>query len=79
MDAVAPGTYWQVIAVAPDLAAVIRQALVEKGFPALVTPANNTLYRVVVGPYTDAATRDRVRPELEKVGFQPVRVELPKN
>ena len=68
-----PGSYWQVIAVKPEVAEAMRQTLKDKGFQVSLTPASNTLTRVLVGPYTDNPTLGRAKTDLETAGFQPVR------
>jgi len=69
----APGSYWQVIAVKPEVAEAMRQTLRDKGFQVSLTPASNTLTRVLVGPYRDTPSLGRAKTDLETAGFQPVR------
>jgi len=68
-----PGSYWQVIAVKPEVAEAMRQTLKDKGFQVSLTPATATLTRVLVGPYKDSPSLGRAKTELETAGFQPVR------
>jgi cell division protein FtsN len=68
-----PGSYWQVIAVKPEVAEVMRQTLKDKGFQVSLTPATATLTRVLVGPYKDTSSLGRAKTDLETAGFQPVR------
>ncbi|MBZ5728426.1 MAG: SPOR domain-containing protein [Acidobacteriia bacterium] len=63
------GSFWQLSAVRPPAAEVMRQTLRDKGFPVLLSPAPNNLVRVLVGPYTDTATMGRAKMDLEKAGF----------
>ena len=69
----APGSYWQVIAVKPEVAEAMRQTLKDKGFQVSLTPATATLTRVLVGPYKDNSSLGRAKTDLETAGFQPVR------
>lgn len=69
----APGSYWQVIAVKPGGVEAMRQTLEGKGFRVALTPGINGLTRVLVGPYSDNPTLGRAKTELETAGFQPVR------
>src|ERR1035437_2525886 len=48
-----PGSFWQAIAVKPEVAEAIRQTLKDKGFPVSLTPGSRNLTRVLVGPYSD--------------------------
>ena len=66
-----PGSYWQVIAVKPEVAEAMRQTLKDKGFPVSLTPGPNNLTRVLVGPYSDTPSLGRAKTELETAGFQP--------
>jgi cell division protein FtsN len=68
-----PGSYWQVIAVKPEVAEAMRQTLKDKGFQVSLTPATATLTRVLVGPYKDNPSLGRAKTDLETAGFQPVR------
>jgi len=68
-----PGSYWQVIAVKPEVAEAMRQTLKDKGFQVSLTPATPTLTRVLVGPYKDTPSLGRAKTDLETAGFQPVR------
>ncbi|MBI4464481.1 MAG: SPOR domain-containing protein [Acidobacteria bacterium] len=69
-----PGILVQVSALtrredAERLAALLK----EKDLPAMVTSgANDSLFRVVVGPYPDEAAAQRVRTLLEQDGFRPM-------
>jgi cell division septation protein DedD len=68
-----PGSFWQAIAVKPEVAEAIRQTLKDKGFPVSLTPGSSNLTRVLVGPYTDNSAYGRAKTELENAGFRPVR------
>jgi len=72
--ALAPGTYWQAIAVPEADAKVIASSLKEKGLPIVLTPAPGprNLTRVLVGPYTDQQTLGKAKTDLENAGFHPV-------
>ncbi|MEO8596282.1 MAG: SPOR domain-containing protein [Candidatus Solibacter sp.] len=67
------GSYWQVIAVKPEVAEAMRRTLRDKGFQVSLTPATSSLTRVLVGPYMDNPSLGRAKTELETAGFQPVR------
>ena len=65
--------YLQVAAAAQPQAGVVVETLKKKGFPALLAKGPNaTLFRVVVGPYADAATLGRAKADLENAGFRPL-------
>lgn len=67
----APGDYWQVVATARPDAEIISEALVKKGFHAVVAPApKDGVFRVLVGPLRDAATQAQTRTQLEAAGFK---------
>jgi len=68
-----PGSFWQAIAVKPEVAEGIRQALKDKGFRVSLTPGTSNLTRVLVGPYSDTSAYGRAKTELENAGFRPVR------
>jgi cell division septation protein DedD len=68
-----PGSYWQVIAVKPEVAEAMRQTLKDKGFQVSLTPGPSNLTRVLVGPYNDTPSLGRAKTALETAGFQPVR------
>jgi cell division septation protein DedD len=68
-----PGSFWQVLAVKPEVAEAIRQTLKDKGFQVSLTPGTNNLTRVLVGPYNDTPSLGRAKTALETAGFQPVR------
>ncbi len=64
-------TFLQVVASTRPDCEIIVDVLKRKGFTALVAPGpNNDLFRVLVGPLSDAATISRTRTELEAAGFQ---------
>jgi cell division protein FtsN len=69
-----PGqTFLQVVAVAQPQAGAVVDTLKAKGFPARLIPGpNSTIFRVVVGPYSDAATLGKAKAELENAGFHPI-------
>jgi cell division septation protein DedD len=69
-----PGSYWQVIAVKPEVADAIRQTLKNQGFQVTLTPGTNNLTRVLVGPYNDASSFGLAKTKLETTGgYHPVR------
>jgi cell division protein FtsN len=68
-----PGSYWQVIAVKPEVAEAMRQTLKDKGFQVSLTQGPSNLTRVLVGPYSDTPSLGRAKTALETAGFQPVR------
>lgn len=68
----APGTYWQVLAVQQHEAEVVGAGLKEKGLPVVLTPGTKGLTRVLVGPYPDKAALGRAKTELENAGLHPI-------
>jgi len=74
--AVTPGPgnmYLQVAAVAQPQAGVVVDTLRQKGFPVKLAPGPNaTLFRVMVGPFADAATLGKAKADLESAGFHPL-------
>jgi cell division protein FtsN len=65
--------YLQVAAAAQPQAGVVVDTLKQKGFPALLTHGPNpTLFRVMVGPYADAAALGKAKADLENAGFHPL-------
>jgi outer membrane biosynthesis protein TonB len=69
-----PGNmYLQVEAVAQPQATIIVDTLKQKGFPALLAQSSNPmLFRVMVGPFPNAATLGKAKADLENVGFKPI-------
>jgi cell division septation protein DedD len=67
------GSFWQVIAVKPEVAEAMRQTLKAKGFQVSLTQGTSNLTRVLVGPYSDNASMGKAKAELESAGFRPVR------
>jgi cell division septation protein DedD len=56
-----------------DNAAALAQDLRKKKFPAMVfRHGHDRLYRVAVGPYSDAEATAKVKDQLEKQGFKPM-------
>jgi cell division septation protein DedD len=72
-EQLAPGNYWQVMAIKPEVSDAMRQTLKDKGFPVALTPGTSNLIRVLVGPYADAQSLGKAKTELEKAGFNTVR------
>jgi cell division protein FtsN len=71
------GTYLQVIATIKSDAEVISKSLQDRRFPAVITPSSlEGRFRVVVGPYKDAAAVGAAKTELENLGFHPIAVKL---
>jgi outer membrane biosynthesis protein TonB len=68
----APGqTFLQVVASTRPDCEIIVDVLKRKGFPALMAPIpKSELWRVLVGPLTDAAVISKTRTDLEAAGFQ---------
>ena len=69
-----PGNmYLQVMAVEQPQAGVVMGTLKQKGFPVVLAQSPNpTLFRVMVGPYTDAASLGKAKAQLENAGFKPL-------
>ncbi len=69
-----PGNmYLQVEAVAQPQASVVVDTLKQKGFPALLAQSSNpNLFRVMVGPFPNAAALGKAKAGLENVGFHPI-------
>ena len=65
--------YLQVAAAAEPQAGVVVDTLKQKGFPALLAQGPNpALFRVLVGPYADAAALGKAKAALENAGFHPM-------
>ncbi len=61
------------VAVGQPQAGAVVETLKAKGFPARLAPGpNSTIFRVVVGPYADAATLGKAKADLENAGFHPI-------
>jgi cell division septation protein DedD len=71
--AAAAGAYWQVIAVSQTDVDLFYNTLKDKGFPTYVQPGTKGLMRVLVGPYQDRDQMGKVKDEIEKLGFKPIR------
>lgn len=71
--------YLQVAAVRQPDAEVVIDTLRKKGFPAVLgdTP-DGVRYRVLVGPFSDAATLGKAKADLENTGFHPFRAKMGK-
>jgi len=68
---IAHGQYWQVVATSRPDAEIISEALNKKGFQTAITPASRQgFFRVLVGPFQDAATQAQARTKLEAAGFK---------
>ena len=66
-----PGEYWQVVATSRPDAEIVTEALVKKGFKAMLTPSpKEGIFRVLVGPSADAASLADTRTKLEAAGFK---------
>lgn len=64
-------TFLQVVASTRPDCEIIVDVLKRKGFPALMAPIpKSELWRVLVGPLTDAAVISKTRTDLEAAGFQ---------
>jgi hypothetical protein len=68
----APGTYWQAIAVQQHEAEVMAAGLKEKGLAVVLTPGTKGLTRVLVGPYNNKEALGRAKTELENAGLHPI-------
>jgi cell division septation protein DedD len=65
------GQYWQVVATSRPDAEIISEALGKKGFHSVVAPGpRDNIFRVLVGPFKDAATLAQGRADLEASGFK---------
>jgi cell division septation protein DedD len=65
------GQYWQVVATARPDAEIIAEALGKKGFHVVLAPApKDGIFRVLVGPLSDASTQASTRTGLESAGFK---------
>ena len=69
-----PGNmYLQVVAVGQPQANVVVDTLKQKGFPTVLAQSPNpSLFRVMVGPYTNAASLGKAKAQLENAGFKPL-------
>jgi len=70
-EQLAPGTYWQAIAVPQHEAEVMAEGLKEKGFAVVLRPGTKGLTRVLVGPYNNKEALGRAKTELENAGLHP--------
>lgn len=73
-----PGeVFLQVAAVAPDEAEAIAEVLRKKGFPAhaVPKPGETKVYRVLVGPISDAGDLNSKRASLRNTGFRSIFVQ----
>jgi hypothetical protein len=67
----ASGQYWQVVATARPDAEIIAEALGKKGFHVVLAPApKDGIFRVLVGPLSDAPALATTRTGLESAGFK---------
>jgi cell division septation protein DedD len=65
------GVYWQVVATARPDAEIIAEALGKKGFHVVLAPApKDGIFRVLVGPLSNASTQASTRTNLESAGFK---------
>jgi cell division septation protein DedD len=62
-----------VIAVSQTDVDLFYNTLKDKGFPTYVQPGTKGLMRVLVGPYQDRDQMGKVKDEIEKLGFKPIR------
>lgn len=63
--------YLQAVAGKRPDAELVASVLKRKGFPVLVAPGpNESVFRVLVGPFSDAASMGKTRAELEAAGFK---------
>ncbi len=66
-------TYLQVMATGQPQAGAVVETLKQKGFPArLGQGPTATIFRVLVGPYADAAALGKAKSDLENAGFHPI-------
>jgi hypothetical protein len=68
----APGTYWQAIAVQQHEAEVLATGLKEKGLAVVLRSGTKGLTRVLVGPYNNKEALGRAKTELENAGLHPI-------
>ena len=69
--------YLQVMAVEQPQAGVVMDTLKQKGFPAVLAQSPNaTLFRVMVGPYADAASSGQSQSRTRKRGLQTSRAKI---
>jgi cell division septation protein DedD len=65
------GQYWQVVATSRPDAEIIAEALGRKGFHVVLAPApKDGIFRVLVGPLSDAPAQAQTRTGLESAGFK---------
>lgn len=65
--------FLQVMAVKQPQAVAVVDTLKKSGFPALLGDSpDGVKYRVLVGPYADAAELGRAKADLENAGFRPI-------
>jgi beta-lactamase regulating signal transducer with metallopeptidase domain/cell division septation protein DedD len=70
------GQYWQVMGSNKSTPAIAMfRELRQKGFPAAMLAASDNVVRVMVGPFFDDASAQRAKTELEKEGYQPLRLQ----
>ncbi len=63
--------YLQAVAGKRPDAELVASVLKRKGFPVLVAPGpNESVFRVLVGPFSDSAAMGKTRTELEAAGFK---------
>jgi len=69
-----PGNmYLQVVAVGQPQANIVVDTLKQKGFPTVLAQSPNpSLFRVMVGPFGDAAALGKAKADLENAGFKPL-------
>ncbi len=66
-------TFLQVVATTRPDAEIIAESLAKKGFRTTVAPGpNSTIFRVIVGPVSNAADLAETRVRLEGSGFKPI-------
>ena len=66
-------TFLQVVATTRPDAEIIAESLAKKGFRTTVAPGpNSAIFRVIVGPVSNAADLAETRVRLEAVGFKPI-------
>ena len=73
LDEPPSGSYWQVVATTRPEAEIVAEAIAKKGLRCIITPAPKAgLFRVLVGPLSNASAMGQARADLEAAGFKSV-------
>ncbi|HXP84011.1 MAG TPA: SPOR domain-containing protein [Bryobacteraceae bacterium] len=69
-DPIAGATYIQLAAVDRGIATIMAEGVRSHGLPSLVAPGpNDKIFRVLVGPFPDAAAHQQAKASLEQIGL----------